>query len=165
MELVAESAPRFQIDLLLYTLIPNHYHFCLKQNQAYEVSGYLKEVCSRYARFFNRKYRRYGHLFASRFRAKVVWDEAGLLRLSHYIHMNPVRAGLAQDPAEWRFSSYADYIQGGKKTKADLGRILQLVGGVENYKRFMATYNPADALSIYGYMTDLGGPAEASGNR
>ena len=154
MELMAEALPQFEVDLLLYSLMPNHYHVCLNQHKPFEASWYLKTICERYARFFNRKYRRHGTLFAGRFHAKIVLDDVGLLRLSHYIHLNPVTAGLAAHPTDWRYSSCPAYLESGGNGLLDVEILLNLVGGVEGYRIFLADYDPADSMSIYRFLKD-----------
>jgi putative transposase len=65
----------------------------------------MRELFSRYASRFNRKYERRGHLFGGRYRQAVCFDDSYLLAASLYIHLNPVRAGLAPNPADYRWSS------------------------------------------------------------
>jgi hypothetical protein len=65
-----------------------------------------------YARAFNRKYSRVGHVFQERFRAKVVASETYLWEVCRYIHMNPVKPGLAARPEDWRWSSMEAYLGG-----------------------------------------------------
>ncbi len=156
LELVVEALPQFAVELLLYTLMPNHYHLALVQDKPLEVSGFIREVCWRFAKHYNKKHKRYGPLFAGRFRAKQVCDDAGLLRLSHYIHMNPVNAGLSSRPEEWRFSSCKFYVEEGKAGVVNARRILKLIGGPAKYRTFLAEYNPAEALSIYRFLEEGG---------
>ena len=148
MEFFTEMQQKHGVTVFLYALIPNHFHISLSQSQPYEVSGYIKDVCWRYARYHNRKYRRHGPLFSGRFRVTLVPEDTGLLRLSHYIHMNPVKAGLVHEPEQWPHSSIARYVDGDASPGMDVSRILNLVGGTDNYRRFLTAYNPADALSI-----------------
>jgi putative transposase len=157
MELMARFVPHFSIQLLLYTLMPNHYHICLVQQSAYQVSFFLQQVCWRYARHFNKKYRRYGPLFAGRFGPEIVADDAGLLRLSHYIHMNPVEAKLCNGPGAWPYSSCGMYTDERGLILVNREPILKLVGGVDEYKRFLQEYNPDDPFSIHRFMKKNGG--------
>lgn len=156
MMIMANALPRFGIDLLLYSLMPNHYHVSAIQQSAYEVSEYLKDVCWRYAKYFNKKYRRHGPVFSGRFRSQIIRDDAGLVRLSHYIHMNPVTAHLSTDPLQWSYSSCREYLGGrsGSLVKTDM--ILGLVGGVEEYARFLKEYDPADSMSVFRFLKNGG---------
>jgi len=64
-----------------------------------------------YTGYFNRKYQRVGHLFQGRYRAILVDKDQYLLPLSRYIHLNPVRAGIAGRSEDYSYSSYRAYIE------------------------------------------------------
>jgi putative transposase len=155
LDLMAKFLPLYQIELLVYALMPNHYHITLIQRVEYEVSRFLQQVCWRYVKSFNRRHRRYGSLFAGRFGLEIVQGEAGLLRLSHYIHMNPVTAKLCDTPQSWPYSSCGAYFNS-EDAIPSIKRepLIQLVGGPEEYRRFLAEYNSSDPLSIFRFMKD-----------
>ena len=92
------------IELTAFVLMPNHVHLLLRQNEA-NLHDAMRELFSRYAWRHNKKYERKGHLFGSRYRQAVCLDDAYVLTVSLYIHLNPVRAGLAVQPTDYRWSS------------------------------------------------------------
>ena len=92
------------IELIAFVLMPNHVHLLLRQNEA-NLQDAMRELFSRYAWRHNKKYERKGHLFGSRYRQAVCLDEAYAITVSLYIHLNPVRAGLADQPRDYRWSS------------------------------------------------------------
>ena len=94
----------YDIELIAFVLMPNHLHLLLRQNKAnlYEA---MRELFSRYAQRFNKKYERKGHLFGGPYRQAVCLDEAYAITVSLYIHLNPVRAGLVEQPRDYRWSS------------------------------------------------------------
>lgn len=63
---------------------------------------------------FNRRHGRQGHLYGERYRSSLVQRDSYLLELTRYIHLNPVRAGLAQRPDEYPWSSYLEYVSSGR---------------------------------------------------
>jgi len=71
----------------------------------------------RYTRNFNIKYKKYGHLFQGRYKAIVCEKDSYLVELSAYIHLNAVRAGLVEDPINYRWCSYRSYV---REKKEDL---------------------------------------------
>lgn len=89
-----------------YTLMTNHYHLLI-ETQELTLSRGMQKLDGDYARGFNRRYRRVGHLFQDRFRSHAVEQETYLLELARYIVLNPVRAGMVKQPGEWPWSSYA----------------------------------------------------------
>jgi putative transposase len=97
------SKKRF-LDVFAFCLIPNHIHLLVSPRKD-ELHQPMRDLFSRYAMWFNKKYQRKGHLFAGPYRQSVCMDDAYLLAASLYIHMNPARAGLINDPMGYRWSS------------------------------------------------------------
>jgi hypothetical protein len=92
----------------------NHYHILLETPLG-NLSRILHHLHGAYTAYFNTKRNRAGHLFQGRYTAILVEKDSYSQELSRYIHLNPVRAGLADRPAECRWSSYRCYI--GKEKK------------------------------------------------
>ena len=74
------------------------------------LSRAMQWVNQKYAPYVNRRYHRVGHLFQGRFKSALVEGGEYLDRLTRYIHLNPVRAGVVEHPADHRWSSYRDYV-------------------------------------------------------
>jgi putative transposase len=83
----------------------NHYHL-LVETTAADLSRGMQEVNGRYAQLFNHWHCFDGHLFQGRFYSSPVETDSHLLELVRYVSLNPVRAGVCNDPADWRWSSY-----------------------------------------------------------
>jgi hypothetical protein len=86
----------------------NHLHLVLKTpepNLARGMQGFL----SSYANAWSRRHQFAGHVFQGRYRAELVEDESYLWVLTRYVHLNPVRARLVPNPADWAWSSYPGY--------------------------------------------------------
>lgn len=96
---------RFRWDLHAYVLMPNHYHLLLA-TPAPTLSQGMRQLGGVYSQRFNRRWSRCGHLFQGRFFSLHVERDTHLLELTRYLALNPVRAGLVREPAEWRWSSY-----------------------------------------------------------
>lgn len=93
-----------KIDLMAYVLMPNHFHFLLRQNTISSVTDFVRSVSTSYSMRFNKKYQRVGSLFQGVFKATNIDDENYLLWLSRYIHRNPT------DFINYPHSSYEDYV-------------------------------------------------------
>ncbi len=152
LRLMIESLDNSRIDLLVYALMPNHFHLILQQQQEYAISWYMKKLCWTYSLYLNKRRKRNGHSFEGRFKATPLSDSCALLRLSHYLHANPVRAGLVNDPLVWKYSSIRGYTQEPPYGHLDVGSILSLVEGPKNYRRFMQTYDPSQPDSVQRYL-------------
>jgi putative transposase len=96
---------RFGFVIHSYCMMPNHYHVLLETPDA-NLSAGMHYLNSCYAQHFNKRHQLVGHVIQGRFHAVLVDRDAHLLELSRYIPLNPVRAGLVADPADWRWSSY-----------------------------------------------------------
>jgi REP element-mobilizing transposase RayT len=101
--------PRYRVVLLAYCLMPNHYHLFL-QTPLGRLRRFMQELNGLYGQYFNRRTKRVGPLFQGRYKAVLVENETYGKSLVRYIHMNPVRAGLAEQPEDYRWSSYAAYV-------------------------------------------------------
>ncbi len=108
LELLQEVSERFGIHICAYMLMGNHYHLLLKITET-NLSKAMQWFGTAYTRRFHVHNRTGGHLFQGRFKSIIVENEAYLLRLSCYIHRNPLRAGIVERLAEYPWSSYPFY--------------------------------------------------------
>jgi len=109
LNLLIEYHDRYGILIHSYVLMDNHYHLILETPMG-NLLKVMHGINGGYTGYFNRKYKRVGHLFQGRYRAILVEKESYLLPLSRYVHLNPVRAGLVRRPEGYRWSSYRGYI-------------------------------------------------------
>lgn len=108
--LIKEISAKFKLHILSFALMLNHIHLLVKFKEA-GMSVYMKNLFERYAKYFNNKYKRKGHLFCGPFRSALCFDESYLLAASLYIHFNPVKAGLVKDSIDYRWSSCALFLK------------------------------------------------------
>ena len=93
-----------------YCLMPNHYHLLLETPEPTLAFG-MHRLNGRYARWFNRSAKRVGRVFQGPYFAEPIESDEHLAELFRYISLNPVRARLCNDPAQWPWSSYAATIE------------------------------------------------------
>ncbi|MCM8787450.1 MAG: transposase [Candidatus Omnitrophica bacterium] len=98
------------VEIVAYCLMPTHLHFILKQLKENGISIFMKNILDSYSRYFNIKHKRKGPLWEGRFKNVLVEKDEYLLHLTRYIHLNPVAAGLVDNPENWIASSYQEYI-------------------------------------------------------
>ena len=79
------------------------------------LSHYMQGLLIRFTRWFNRKHKRSGTLWEERFKSVIVESGTAARTLAAYIDLNPVRAGMVEDPAEYRWSGYGEAVGGGNK--------------------------------------------------
>jgi len=97
-----------------YVLMTNHVHLLLTPSAKESIGLLMKQLGQRYVQYINRTYRRSGTLWEGRFRSCIVQDDKYLLSCLRYIELNPVRAGMVEHPADYRWSSYRINAQGEK---------------------------------------------------
>lgn len=114
LHVMKESCNKYSHNILSFSLMLNHIHLLIRFNEA-NMSFAMKDIFERYARYFNAKYARKGHLFSGSFRSALCFDNNYLLAASLYIHFNPVKANLVRDPVDYRWSSCALFLREVKK--------------------------------------------------
>jgi putative transposase len=99
-----ESVQKHDYEIFSFCIMENHAHLLLRPSRE-NLQDAMRDLFSRYAMWFNRKYERRGHLFGGPYRQAVCLDDAYLLAASVYIHLNPVKAEIVPDPGDYRWSS------------------------------------------------------------
>src|SRR5690625_4187412 len=150
---LGESAKEHDVRLYLCCLMANHFHLML-ETPGGNLSRFMQKLTTSYSIYFNLRHRRHGHLFDGRFKAKVVDGDEYLLKLSRYVHLNPVFVGTWKDRAlgeriehlrSYRWSSYPEYIGARNRWKfLETGPVLGHIGGrgkrrFGRYREFVET--------------------------
>ena len=103
---LGDALERERCRLHAYVLMTNHVHLLLTPEQADRVPQVLISVGRRYVQSINHRYGRSGTLWEGRYKSSLVQAESYLLLCQRYIELNPMRAGMVADPADYRWSSY-----------------------------------------------------------
>lgn len=88
-----------------YCLLGTHVHLLVHTPKP-TLSVGMGRLCSSYAKWFNWKYERRGHVLAQRFASRQITEESHIVAAHRYIALNPVQAGLCRHPAGWPWGSY-----------------------------------------------------------
>lgn len=110
LEMLAEQAKKFDVAVHGYVLMPNHFHLLATPATADGLPLMMQAVGRSYVRWFNQRHGRTGTLWEGRYRSTLIETERYLLACMVYIDLNPERAGLAADPAQWPWSSCASHL-------------------------------------------------------
>jgi putative transposase len=119
LETVKESCRYFDIRILSYALMPNHYHLLIQTPKA-NLDRAMRHLNGVYTQRFNRFRKTDGPLFRGRYKAILIQEDEYLRHLIRYIHLNPVCASLTQDPFKYPWASHKDYLKA-KDQKNDKG--------------------------------------------
>ena len=128
------------ITVVAYCLLPNHYHFLLRQDGEQPASLLPQRVFNSYVKAFNKRYNHSGTLFEGHFKPKPVENDPYLLHLCRYIHANPVKHGLVRSLDEWPYSNYCEWLGIRSGTLVDYAFVDDFFPNRADYAKFVADY-------------------------
>ena len=120
----------YNVTILAYCVMNNHTHMLIYCESTEKLSIFMHRINANYARYYNIKYSRVGYVFRDRFLSEPIYDEKYLYNCINYIHLNPVEAGIVEEPADYIYSSYREYIN---KTGITKEKEFKKFVEVENY--------------------------------
>ena len=97
---------KYQVDIHAWVLMTNHVHLLCTPRGQNAVSHMMQSLGRHYVRYFNFSYKRTGTLWEGRFKSCLVQEETYLIQLYRYIELNPIRAGMVEQPSDYVWSSY-----------------------------------------------------------
>ncbi len=106
LEHLADQANKHGCSIHAWCLMTNHVHLLLTPTKPESVGALMKGLGQRYVQYVNRTYRRSGTLWEGRYRSCLMQEDSYVLACYRYIELNPVRAGMVEHPADYRWSSY-----------------------------------------------------------
>ncbi len=113
--LIKEISRNFNFTVFSFALMLNHIHLLIRLTKS-NLDKAMGKLFQAYAIYFNKKYERKGHAYASPYRSALCFDEGYLLAASLYIHANPVKANLVKNAADYRWSSCALFLNNVEKS-------------------------------------------------
>ena len=134
---VAERCEAGALMVYAWALLDTHFHLLVRTGSD-TISSSMRKILTGYAVNFNRRHRRYGHLFQNRFKSIVCEEDPYLLELTRYIHLNPLRAGIVKDMNEldvYPWTGHAVIMGKERRPWQDRDAILALFGNVEGQAR------------------------------
>jgi len=144
---VKRYVAQWQIVVIAYCLMPNHYHFVLRQAGEHSISRFMQSIFNSYTKAFNKMYDRSGTLFEGPFRAAHVTDDVYLLHLCRYVHLNPLEAGLVADLCDWPYSNYLEWIGQRNGTLVDREFVKSHFPTPAEYIQFVADHTPPKKIA------------------
>lgn len=125
------------VKVVCFCLMPNHFHFLLEQMKPEGISNFMQQTCNGYAKALNKQRMQTGHVFESKYKMKLVESNEYLLWLSRYIHRNPKEAGIVQSIADWKYSSYEDFVNSQKYAFVKSETVLSQFQSPNDYREFV----------------------------
>jgi REP element-mobilizing transposase RayT len=168
---------RAQVDILVYALMPTHYHILgrvrgtTQTSEVFKTSEVLGDDSSTskavslamqkfgisYTKAINKRFARVGALFQGQFQGKPIKHYEHLLNLCIYIHANPVKDGLVSLPEEWEYSNYLEWMNLRAGTLVNREFIRDHFGTAEEYKKLVMDYIKTRKLpdDVRKYLQDI----------
>lgn len=150
---ILRQSPKL-VDIISYCLMPNHFHFLLRQTSDKGISTFIGNFQNSYTRYFNIKHDRDGSIFLDQFKAVRIETEEQLLHVSRYIHLNPLTGYVVKTKEEleaYPWSSFLDFLEKNDEV-IEINSILDLISqNIKEYKKFIF-----DQASYQRELKDIG---------
>jgi len=132
----SRSFPNYcnRVEIVAFCLMPNHVHLLIYQYQKGAMTEFMRSLLTSYSMYFNKRYKRSGPLFESRYKASRISDDAYLQHITRYIHLNP------KHWREYEYSSLPYYLQQVTDEWIQPKRIAELFTSPVAYLEFVEDY-------------------------
>lgn len=116
-----------------FCLMPNHIHLLIEQCGDESISKLVSRVFTSFSKYINLKYKRVGHVFQDQFKSVQIETNPQLMLISSYIHMNPIKDNIANNPQKYKWSSYNDFIGNRKNPIIHTQFLTKVFGNTKNF--------------------------------
>lgn len=156
LSLLKKYSDKWKARILVYCLMTNHVHLLIRPNEETSLCKMMQGVALCYTQYLNRKYKRTGRLWESRYYSCIVEREKYLLAVARYIEQNPVRAKIVQEVDDYPYSSARSHINGiGDEILSDL---LFEESQRKDYSQFIRTSISEEEIEEIRQFTRAGRP-------
>jgi len=148
---------QFNLTLIAYCLMYNHYHFLIRQDGAYPAGLLPQRVFNSYSKAYNKRYNHSGTLFEGPYKVKPVIDENYMLHLCRYMHANPVKDGLVAHSSDWPYSNYLEWVGLREGSLVDREFVNRHFPSAAAYAEFVAEYLRTRKLppDVLAYLNEI----------
>lgn len=130
---LSDLKKKYDHSIYAFCLMPNHFHISI-QTRKVPISKVMSSLSTSYSMYFNRTYSHFGPVFQNRFKSILIESNSYFLKLSQYIYLNPVKAGLVSNPTLYKFSSIREVL--GREPLNFLDQdIIRLIGETRESKK------------------------------
>ena len=129
-----EKMKIYPATVIAYCLMPNHFHFLIRQESDKPIYRIFNDTLSSYVRHYNFKYKRRGSLFEGHLQHVHIKENSYFAYLCQYIHYNPKKANLVELLEDWEYSNYLEWIGKGNNKMFDLKVLKNYFNSFKDYK-------------------------------
>jgi putative transposase len=156
LSLLKKYSDKCKSRILVYCLMTNHIHLLIKPHEEISLCKMMQGVTLCYTQYVNRKYKRTGRLWESRYYSCIVEKEKYLWAVARYIEQNPVRAKMVAEARDYTYSSARAHVDGTRDEI--LGEPLFEENQTKDYAQFIRTSISEDEIEEIRYFTRTGRP-------
>ncbi|OGG03766.1 hypothetical protein A2Z33_04735 [Candidatus Gottesmanbacteria bacterium RBG_16_52_11] len=127
------------VEIYVFALMPNHYHFLMKQLLDEGIKIFASHIQNSYARYYNTKYDRVGSIWQEMFKAERIETDEQFIHLARYIHLNPLTSFIIKYPVDledYRWTSYSAYSGKYITHFLKLNNLREFFSNTEEFKQF-----------------------------
>jgi len=146
LELLLKLSKDYDVIIHTYVLMTNHYHILLetKQNNLSKAIQFLND---KYAKYYNKKYKRVGHLWQGRYKSYALYDDAHFWIVAKYIERNPIKANMVNDINQYNYQSFFEWKNRSKNYELlNNSKIFDMT--LLEYEEYISTESETDAIDI-----------------
>lgn len=125
------------VEIVCYALMPNHFHFLLKQVKDCGISEFISKLSNSYTKYFNTKNRRIGPILQGDFKAVYIESNEQLLHVGRYIHLNPLVGFVTKNIETYKWSSYPEFVKSLDNNICEKAIVLSQFKSRDDYKKFV----------------------------
>ncbi len=140
LRLMKKYAVKLCVAVIAYCLMPNHYHFLLRQDSERAAGLLAQRVFNSYTKAFNKRYSATGTLFAGRYKAIHIDKDEYLLHVCRYVHANPVKDRLVTRLEDWPYSNYQEWVGARDGMLVDPNFVREHFPATRTYRQFVLDY-------------------------
>ena len=149
LQLIAKARKKAKVAVWAYCLMPNHVHFVIVPETDKGLARFFSESHRLYTRAINAREGWQGHLWQERFHSTVM-NEHYLIAAVRYVELNPVRAGLCENPFSWRWSSAVPHLEGIDDEIVTVKPMLDRISRWERFLDVVDMHEKADIIRQHG---------------
>jgi len=136
----------YDVIVHAYCLMTNHYHILLETHQN-NLSKAIQFLNDKYAKYFNKKYKRIGHLWQGRYKSFALYDDAHFWIVAKYIERNPITASMIESVSDYKHQSFSQWLNKSKYfTLLNNSKIFDMT--FKEYSEYISTALDIDAIDI-----------------
>ncbi len=125
------------VTIIAYCIMPTHIHLLLRQEKDQGIKTFMHKSLTSFSKYYNSKNKNSGGVFENRFQAIHIKENEHLIHLSRYIHLNPVTAGIVEDPQNYKFSSYQFYLKGKSQPPFEIDEVMSFFKDPQDYHNYI----------------------------